>query len=282
MKFGTRLYGCDPEAVVVKAQRAEALGFDSVWRGDHLLLPSPIPASYPHSADGRPPLEPASPILDVLVLYAYVARATQRIQLATGIYLLALREPVGVARAVLTLDVVSGGRAVLGVATGWLREEFAFVGQDFESRGRRTNDAIQLLRALWTEERPVVGGNPVHFEPKPVRRPHPPIVGGGESPAALLRAAMLCDGWYGHRPTPEVAAERVATLRALRADGERAGEPFEVTVRVMPDEVSRDLVARYEEAGVDRLVAEIGAFDDVAAREDIDAMERFAERVGLP
>src|SRR5436189_4889255 len=103
MKFGTRLYGSDPDAVVAKAQRAEELGFDSVWRGDHLLLPNALPASYPHTADGKPPIEPTAPILDVLTLYGFVAHATSTIKLATGIYLLALREPVAVARAVQTL-----------------------------------------------------------------------------------------------------------------------------------------------------------------------------------
>ena len=281
MRFGTRLYGVDPDAVVAKAVHAEELGFDSLWRGDHLILPAQLSSHYPHSSSGRPPIEPAAPILDVLMLYAYLAAETTRIKLATGIYLLALRDPVAVARSVQTLDVVSGGRVILGVAAGWLEDEFELAGRDFAARGPATAEAIALLKALWTETEPAVCGRPARFEPKPVQRPHPPIVGGGESAPALRRAARLCDGWYGHRPSPGEVATTISVLRRLRQEAGRADLPFELTVRIEPGRVTRDDVARYEEVGVDRLVAEIGKFGDVAALEDIETMTRFAEAVGL-
>jgi probable F420-dependent oxidoreductase len=281
--FGTRLYGVEPEALLAKARAAETLGFDSVWRGDHLIVPTRVTSPYPHNVDGGLPFPTDAPVLDVLTVLAWIAQATRTIRLATGILVLPMREPVAVARAVQTLDVLSGGRVVLGVASGWLREEFALVGSEFTTRGARTDEAIRLIRALWTEEKPSFRGRhyqveDARFEPKPTQRPHPPIVGGGESPAALRRSATLCDGWYGHRPSPERASEVVAELHRLRAESDRAGRPFEITIRADP-RLPLDEVRRYEEAGVDRIVAEIGRFEDVAALEDIAAMEQFAERL---
>jgi probable F420-dependent oxidoreductase len=284
VKFGTRLYGIEPDAVVAKAVHAEELGFESLWRGDHLLLPDRVSSTYPHAAGGAAPFSPSAPLLDVLTLLAYVAHATTTIRLGTGIFVLPLRDPVAVARSVQTLDILSGGRAMLGVGVGWLAEEFELVGKDFRTRGSVTNEAIAVLKTLWTDPAPAFEGRHfrlagARFEPKPVQRPHPPILAGGESEAALRRAASLCDGWYGHRPAPEEAAAVVARLRALREEHGRADAPFEVTIRVRPT-VSRDDVRRFEEAGVDRVVAEIGALEDVRAlEEDVELMERFAERV---
>lgn len=284
MLFGTRLYGVDPDAILAKAVRAEELGFDSIWRGDHLILPTRTATPYPHAVDGGLPFPTDAPVLDVLTVLAWVAQATSTIRLATGILVLPMREPVQLARQVLTLDILSRGRVTLGVAAGWLAEEFALVGADFGSRGAVADERIRLLRTLWSEAEPAFEGRfhrvaDARFEPKPVQRPGIPIVGGGESPAALRRAAALCDGWYGHRPTSERAAEIVGELRRLRAEHGRGAAPFEVTIRAGPEDLTRDDVARYAEAGVDRIVAEIGRFEDAEGWEDIEAIERFAERL---
>lgn len=283
MLFGTRLYGIDPDAILAKATRAEELGFDSLWRGDHLILPTRAATPYPHAVDGGLPFPTDAPVLDVLTVLGWVAQATSTIRLATGILVLPMREPVQLARQVLTLDVLSRGRVTLGVAAGWLAEELALVGADFATRGAVTDERIAVLRELWSAPEPAFEGRFHHiaearFEPKPVQRPGIPIVGGGESPPALRRAATLCDGWYGHRPAPAQAAVTVAELRRLRAASPRASEPFEVTVRAQPDALTHDDVERFAEAGVDRIVAEIGRFEDVEGRDDIAAMERFAER----
>src|SRR5262249_29897742 len=135
VRFGALLYGVDPEAIARKAVRAEELGYESLWRGDHVLLPETISSAYPHAPDGRPPIDPDAPILDPLAVLAYVARATTTIRLATGILVLPLRHPVELARTVQTLDVLSGGRITLGVGVGWLREEFDLLGRDFDRRG---------------------------------------------------------------------------------------------------------------------------------------------------
>lgn len=283
MKFGTRIYGVCPDALTQKAQKAEALGFESLWRGDHVLIPKEITSPYPYTDDGRPPFPLAGPALDVLTIHAFLAQATSTIRLATGVFILPLRDPAPVARTVQTLDVLSRGRAIFGVGVGWMRDEYELVGRNFKARGAIMDESIQVLKTLWSDADPRfegehyrVAGAP--FEPKPPQRPHPPIVCGGESARALRRAASLCDGWYGHRPTPDEAAKTISLLRGLRAEHGRAQDPFEVTIRVRHD-VTREDVKRFDEAGVDRLVLELGKFNDETALNDLDELSRFAERL---
>jgi probable F420-dependent oxidoreductase len=284
VKIGVRLYGTDPDALVEKAIWAERLGFESLWRGDHLLIPHEVASTYPYTSSGIAPLDAAGPVLDVLGVLAFVAQATSRIRLVTGVLILPLRHPVQIARAVGTLDVLSKGRAVLGIGVGWLREEFELLNSDYGTRGARTDEAIRLITALWTQTAPAFDGEHyrVHgatFEPKPVQRPRPPIIAGGESPAARRRAALLCDGWYGHVTSPEEAAKVAADLRRRRAQhGSTA--PFEITVRANPT-LTREDLARFQDVGVDRLVLQIGGFNDARALHDVEAMQAVADRLGL-
>lgn len=281
MHFGIRLYGIAPDVLVEKARAAENLGFESAWRGDHLFLPTEITTPYPYQPNA--PFDSSAPILDPLVLFGYVAAATTTLRMAVGVFVLGLRDPRVVARAVQTLDVLSSGRITFGVGAGWLREEFEAMERPFEGRGRLTDESIEVLRRLWTEEAPSFEGEylrfpPVRFEPKPVQRPHPPIVIGGESKAALRRAARLGDGWYGHAPNPDEVRGTVEHLRALREEVGREDDPFEVTVRILPT-VSPDDVAAFAEAGVDRLVLQVGDFSDVDGRGELPVWEEFSRRV---
>lgn len=260
MKIGIGLFLLRPQRMAAVARHAEALGFESVWLPEHVVFPEEIASSYPYSADGGAPINPNTPLLDPFVLLAQVAAVTSTIRVGTNIYLVALRHPITTARAAVTLDVVSGGRLSLGVGAGWLAEEFAALGVDFSTRGARTREAVQVLRALWTEATPAFAGRffsfrPVKFEPKPVQKPHPPILFGGESAAALRRAAALGDGWLGVRHTPESAAEQVQRLAIERQRAERADAPFEVTVSAAADDLDRDRCRRFRDAGVDRVVA---------------------------
>ena len=257
MKIGVPLFLLRPEHMPDVARRADELGFESVWFAEHLVFPVRITSKYPYTADGQPPINPATPLLDPLVFLAHIAARTSRIRLGTNIYLLPLRHPIAVARMAMTLDLVSGGRLSFGVGAGWLKEEFDATAIDFESRGARMREAVRALRTLWTESEPEFHGRhfdfgPVKFEPKPVQKPHPPLLFGGETEAALRRAADLGDGWFGVGHTPESAAARVASLRQLREKAGRADAPFEITVSCPP--VRRDQIPAYEEAGVDRLV----------------------------
>jgi probable F420-dependent oxidoreductase len=256
MKFGVPLSAelADMPGVAVAA---EAAGCESVWVPEHLIWPTVIEPVYPYSESGEPPVALDVPTFDPWVLLGWIAAHTSRIRLGTGVYILPLRDPHVTARAVASLDLVSGGRALLGVGVGWLAEEFAIAGQDFSTRGARTDEAIDILRVLWSEAPASYEGRhyafpPVHFEPKPPQGARLPIVVGGESEPALRRAARLGDGWIGLRHTPESAARIVARLTELRAAAGRADEPLEITVGIPGSATAQD-VARYAAAGVDRV-----------------------------
>src|SRR5204862_4672794 len=168
----------------------------------------------------------------------------------TAVYVLALRHPFVAARAVTTLDALSGGRAILGVGAGWLAEEFTAMGLDPRTRFSRTEEAVEVIRGLWTEREPSFHGqhfdfDPVYFEPKPTSSPHPPIMLGGESDNALSRAARLGDGWLSGGVASDIGAveERVTTLRSFREEV-GATRPFNVTV--LHPKPSADELARLE------------------------------------
>jgi probable F420-dependent oxidoreductase len=280
VNIGIPLFMLRPEQMADVAVRAEALGFESVWVAEHLVFPAEIKSRYPYAAEGIPPINPATPLLDPLLVLMQVAARTQRIRLGTNVYILPLRHPIAVARMVATLDVLSGGRVSFGVGLGWLEEEFTAVGIDFATRAGRGREAIRVLRALWTEEVVSFSGRyvsfePVRFEPKPVQRPHPPILVGGESEAALRRAAALGDGWYGVGHTPESAAVQVRRLRELLSEQGRAAVPFDFTVSIGGGELTADAVRRYADAGVTRVVS----LPWRRAREADEALGRLADRV---
>jgi probable F420-dependent oxidoreductase len=280
MQSGIPVFMLRPEQMAAVAVRAEALGFESVWVAEHLVFPAEIRSRYPYAAEGVPPINPATPLLDPLLVLMQVAARTARIRLGTNVYILPLRHPIAVARMVATLDVLSGGRVSFGVGLGWLEEEFTAVGIDFATRAARTREAIRALRALWTEDVPAFAGRyvafpPVRFEPKPVQRPHPPILVGGESEAALRRAAALGDGWYGVGHTPDSAAARVRRLQALLAEHGRGAGPFDYTVSHGGGELTADDVRRYADAGITRVVS----LPWRRAREAEEALGRLADRV---
>jgi probable F420-dependent oxidoreductase len=280
MKIGVPLFRLSHRYMAAVVRRAEGLGFESVWVPEHLVFPTRITSRYPYSPDGIPPVSVDTPHLDPLILLTHLAATTTTIRLGTNIYLLPLRHPLLTARLAMSVDVLSGGRLILGVGIGWLEEEFAAAGIDFRTRAARTRECVRALKALWTEPEPSFRGRffsfgPVKFEPKPVQRPHPPLVFGGESEAALRRAAALGDGWYGVGHTPASAAAQVTRLRALLAAAGRAEAPFEVTVSHAGPALGRDDVARYAEAGVDRVVV----LPWSRGREAEAGLERLAEAV---
>jgi probable F420-dependent oxidoreductase len=200
------------------------------------------------------------------------------VRLGTHVYNLGLRHPFVAARGVATLDVLSGGRVEFGIGASWLAEEWQAVGLDFATRGRRVDEAIEVCTRLWTEPTVEHHGDffdfpEVAFEPKPVQRPRPPVLVGGESAAALRRAAWLGDGWIGMGHTLDSAPAQIARLEALRADGPRAGEPMQVCLGGTVG--SRDEAARWEALGVTRMVVSPWRRSPDA----VDALERFAAEV---
>jgi probable F420-dependent oxidoreductase len=279
MKFGVLFQGIRPDAAIEAAQKAEVLGYESLWRADHLVMPVERAATYPYREDHTVPFATDWPILDALGFLTFLAAVTSRVKLGTAVYILPLRDPIVTARQVLTIDYLSQGRMLFGIGVGWLAEEFAIVDQDFRSRGARTDEIIRILKALWTEPQIEFRGKhysfgPVTFEPKPVSRPHPPIIVGGSTDAALRRAARLGDGWYAPPQPAEQARDFVTKLTQLRREAGRAQEPFEVTLGASA-EIEVDEVRRLEEAGVDRLVVLLWE----RTRDAVPNLGRFAERV---
>ncbi len=256
MKFAVALGALNPAFFEDAVLEAERLGFESCWLPEHLVLTDDMTGS-PHPGQDHPPIPPTTPVFDAFAMLAYLAARTSRIRLGTNVYLMGLRHPFVAARAVQTLDIISGGRAEIGIGAGWLRQEWHAAVLDPATRGRRLDEALEVCRRLWTE--PVVTHSgeffrfdPVHFEPKPVQKPHPPIHVGGESDAALRRAARAGDGWIGIEPDLETVSRAIARLGELRREAGREGERFEVTIGAALE--GPDAAARLEEAGVHRLI----------------------------
>jgi probable F420-dependent oxidoreductase len=275
VRFGIALGRMHPSMFTAAAEAADELGFESLWFPEHLVLPVDM-AGSPFAGAAHPPIAPSTPVFDVFAYLSFLAGRTRRIRLGTHVYNLALRHPFVAARAVQTADVVSGGRVELGVGAGWLRSEWDAAGLDFGTRGARLDEALQVCRALWRQERVVHRGRffsfeEVMFEPKPVQRPHPPVSIGGESPAALRRAAGH-DGWIGLQHTPESVQAPVAALAALRSELGAEGGAFTVTVGGRVD--SPQDIERFARAGVDRLIVSPWA----RTRDVPQALERFARR----
>ncbi|MEE9608090.1 MAG: LLM class F420-dependent oxidoreductase [Myxococcota bacterium] len=277
MKFGVALGRLNPAFHLDVTLEAERLGFESVWMPEHLIFPVEMGGS-PHPGQDHPPVPPSTPVFDAFAWLAFLAGKTSRIRLGTSVYLLGLRHPFVAARAVQTLDIVSGGRSEIGIGAGWLRSEWSAAGLDPRTRGRRLDEALAVCKRLWSEEVVEHHGEffdfaPVVFEPKPVQKPWPPIHVGGESEAALRRAAWQADGWYGLAHTLESVGAPVARLRELRRELGLEGERVEVSVGGSVREP--DDVKRWEEAGVDRLVVSPWQ----RSREAVEGLRRYAELV---
>jgi probable F420-dependent oxidoreductase len=280
MKFGLSLMGLAPRLYGDVAATAEQHGFESVWVPEHLVLPAQLPPTYLYSETGDAPITPDSALYDPWVTLGFAANATERIRLATNVFILPLRHPFAVARSVLTVDRISNGRVTLGIGVGWLAEEFEYTGQSFHDRGRRTDEMIPLLRQLWSD--PVVEHHsehfdfgPVTFEPKPRQAGGIPIEVGGTSPAALRRAGRLGDGWIelGSRDLAE-ASERLATVQRHRHEADRDHLAFEVSFSGAFAE-DLDGVRRCEEAGATRVVVAPSGQSD---RAPIDLFSEFIKR----
>jgi probable F420-dependent oxidoreductase len=274
MKFG--LHGIntgvcsEPEAALQVARAAEAAGFDSVWTAEHVVLPDP---QAPPS-----PAPPQTKLLDPAVALAFIAAQTRELRLATGIIILPQRNPVVLAKELASVDRLSHGRLVFGLGAGYLKPEFQALGVPFADRGRRTDEYIEAILALWTQDKPEYKGEYVAFggiqaQPRPVQSPHPPIVVGGMSPAALRRAARYGNGWYGFALDLDATRRALEGLRAAeqRLDREPALGRLEISITPPPRaKLDLDAVQRYAALGVDRLVllnAGRSADDQVAAIE---------------
>ncbi len=220
---------CTPEHVAAVGRAADERGFSSLWVAEHVVLFEEYSSRYPYLESGRFPAAPDRGLTEPFATIGFLAAVTTNIRLGTGVLLVPQRNPVYTAKSVTTLDWLSNGRMDLGIGVGWLAEEFAALGVPFDRRGERCDEYLAVMRSLWTDEVSSFKGEfydlPAARQfPKPVQQPHPPIHVGGESNAALRRAARFAQGWYGYNLDPAGAAERVAKLRTLLSDsGSRTG-----------------------------------------------------------
>jgi probable F420-dependent oxidoreductase len=275
-----------PDVLAGAAIAAERAGFHSLWFAEHVALFDVHVSRYPYSPDGKFPLSGEAGLLEPFAAIAFAAAVTSRIRLGTGVCLVTQRPPLYTAKQVADVDVLSRGRFDFGVGIGWLREEFQALGVPFDDRARRCREYLAAMRRLWTEPVTQHGPLPLRMFPKPVQRPHPPIVFGGESDAALRRVADLGQGWYGFALLPDEAAARIAVLAELLA---RRGRPRRsVEISVCPYfKPARDAAAlgAYAAAGVDQVILMVAAQGAAATRAEIERLaaellpvvERLAE-----
>jgi probable F420-dependent oxidoreductase len=278
MKFGVALGALNPRVHEAATLEAERLGYESVWLPEHLVLTRAMSRS-PHPGEEHPPVPPDTPIYDAFAYLGYLAARTTTLRLGTHVYNIGLRHPFTAARGAQTVDLLSGGRFEFGIGASWLEEEWRATELDFASRGKRVDESIEVCKQLFAEETVTYHGeffsfDDVVFEPKPVQRPRPPILVGGESTAALRRAARLGDGWLGMGHTFESAAAQIKRLTELRTQHDRPpGEPdFQIIVGGAVE--SRADVGRWEDLGVTRMIVSPWR----RSREAIDGLRAFADR----
>jgi probable F420-dependent oxidoreductase len=272
--FAINSHACaSPEAAARIAALAEGLGYDSLWAGEHVVVPSPRVEPSP--------MEPDEPILDPLVALAHLAAHTERIKLGTGVIILPQRNPLALAKQVASLDVLCGGRLILGIGVAYLEPEMRAIGVPMEGRGTRADEYLAAMRALWEEGAPSYRGKHVSFEgvdahPRPVQRPLPVVV-GGHTRAAHRRAARAADGWYGFMVGLRAMAEQRELMRTAIEEAGRA-RPLHVSV-TPARRLDEENVRAYSELGVDRLI--VAPPPGLSLEELIEFVEANApERVG--
>lgn len=285
MQFWSGATFLETTDVLPLARMLDEAGYDGMVTSDHMIYPRRLQSAYPDSESGVPPWAPETPWPDAWVLTGAMAAVTTRLRFSNAVYIAPARPLLEVAKQVATAAVISQGRVSLAAGVGWMREEYALMGQDFHTRGKRLDEMIPALRALWRGG--WVSWRGEHYQvPEMMIEPHPPapvpILCGGESEAALRRAALLCDGWVGYAYRWDEAVGYARRLTELRAEYGRLDQPFEILLALLepPDP---DLYLRAEEEGITAVMVAPwlgGAQGDTRDPERLRGpIERFAETV---
>lgn len=269
-----------PQMIRDFGRQAEDIGLDSIWMGEHVMLFDKNTYGYPSSKDGRIPVPEGGGMLDVTASFGFLAAVTSKLRFGTGVALVPQRNPIYTAKEMCTLDWLTGGRIDFGIGVGWNKEEVEACGYRWEDRGARCDEFLEVMRRLWTE--PVVdfAGKWVKFEtarldPKPIQKPHVPIIVGGYVDAALRRAVRFGAGWYGFNRDPAATREMLARLDAAFAKaGKQRDKGFQIII-TPPATMPVDAMQGYAEAGVDRLVVNLGS------QQPERVEQRLAELAGL-
>ena len=273
--------GFDGETALEICRRAETLGFDSVWGGEHVILPDEIASRYPYTEDGKIPAEPDTPIPDPLIWLAFVAAAAPTLQLGTCILIVPQRNPLVLAKELATLDCLSGGRLELGLGVGWLKEEFDALGVAWERRGARNDEYIAAMRALWAGPHAEFHGEFVDFDPATCS-PRPvdgsiPVIVGGDSDAAIRRAVRIADGYFPGEGDFDRLAALIGRVRRAAEAADRDPDSLAINAifgRQMADPVAG--VEQMEKLGVDRIMVPAFIF---AGPDGLDRLSEFGERM---
>lgn len=254
MKFTAALAFTDPSHYLPLAQACETAGIWAVACSDHVVHPREISSPYPYTEDGSPRFPPGTPFVDPLVAMGAMGAVTERLHFLTNIYVLALRNPLAVAKQLASLTALIGNRVALGIGVGWMEEEFDLLGADFTTRGKRTDEAVEVMRGLWRPEPEWFSYDGAHYripdvEMTPRISEPVPIYVGGISEIAFKRAARLGDGWISDLMTASQVAEAVERIETWRDHYGTADRPFDYVVSVS-DVNDADGFARLEDLGV--------------------------------
>ncbi len=268
MKFGLMYANAGPftfpEMLTHLATTAERVGLDSIWTVEHVVIPVGYKSAYPYDPSGKIPAPEQLPIPDPLLSLAYAAAVTSKLKLATGILILPQRHPLYVAKEVATLDVLSHGRAILGIGVGWLEEEFDALGIPFAERAARTAETVRAMRSLWKDEAEPFEGKffrwgKLESHPKPVQKPGVPIVVGGHTELAARRAARYGDGFF---PGVTDDAKLSWLLGIMREECAKLGrDATSIEVSAGRTASDADGIKRLQDLGVSRFMVPPPAFD---------------------
>ena len=266
-----------PDVIANIGKKVEQAGFESIWMGEHVVLFDEMEFPYPGSKDGKIPMPEGGGMLDTVALIGYMAANTEKLRFGTGITLVPQRNPVYTAKEFATLDWLSQGRIDFGVGVGWCKEEVLNCGYTWQDRGKRCDEYLQVIEALWTQDVASFSGE--HYSltdcrmgPKPIQQPHIPMIIGGHSKAGLRRAARFGAGWYGFSLSPKMTRGLLANLdQELEKQG-RSRADFEIVV-TPPYVINKDMLHEFEEMGVDRLIIQLGS-------PRLERMESRLEEIG--
>ncbi|HSF29193.1 MAG TPA: LLM class F420-dependent oxidoreductase [Candidatus Tectomicrobia bacterium] len=262
--------------IALVAQKAESLGFDSLWLPEHGVMPVHVTTRYQGSPDGSIPPS-MSDIGDPFIGLARASAVTKTLKLGTGVCLVPERNPLLLAKEIATLDRLSGGRFVFGLGAGWLREETEILGGDFAHRWSQTREAVLVMKELWTKDVAEFHGKfynfpPVRSFPKPFQTPHPPIFLGGSAQNVFKRVVAWGDGWMPTRATPEDVKRGRATLDELAAAAGR--DPHAIDIMVYGETADRDVIKRFEDAGASGMTVRLATTEGEAALIELERMAK--------
>jgi probable F420-dependent oxidoreductase len=264
-----------PDLIAHLATTADQCGIESMWTIEHVAIPQGFQTPYPYARDGKFPGGETAPILDPFIPLSFCASITKKLKFATAVVILPQRHPIYVAKELATLDVLSGGRVMFGIGSGWLKEEFAALQLDFKERGARTDESIAAIRALWRDDPATFEGKHFNFRamksfPKPLQKGGIPIHVGGHSPAAVRRAAHLGDGFF---PAPGNLNVLKDLFGKLREECAKIGRnPAEIELSAA-GRLTPDLIKTFQDMGVARAMT-------IPPGGDRDSLSRGLEKLG--